>query len=289
MNITQLKYFKALYECKSYTRAAEQSFVSQPALSIAIRKLEGELGVELFNKDGQKVSVTDEGNALYPLVNRVLSDVDSIYLESRRASDDNTYQLKIAVPQDIGVPLILSIKEYFRKNDKNAKPVILQYRPDDLMRELMSGSIDVCIAPESMIPEDMPRTKITSEELCVLVSGSHPFTANGKVTPQMLAGHTVITAPGSSDITALLESWAQENRAAVPIFSEDKYDRWTAVQMLDNSSAAVFPRSSIPFPGCHELPLGPPLRRDLVLVRGGRNTERISESKLADLAESFTA
>lgn len=78
MTLNELKYISSLAKEKHFRKASEKCFVSQPTLSIAIKKLEEELEVILFERNKNKIIVTDTGKKIIKLANQILSNVDSI-------------------------------------------------------------------------------------------------------------------------------------------------------------------------------------------------------------------
>ena len=81
MQLQQLSYFLAVAQAKHFTRAADALGVAQPSLSKQIRVLETELGAELFSRARGNITLTAAGEALLPLANRILADVDTARLE----------------------------------------------------------------------------------------------------------------------------------------------------------------------------------------------------------------
>ena len=78
MDITQLRYFQIIAETGSLTRAAEQLHISQPAMSAMLKKLEEELGVELFDRTPNRIHLNDVGEAALIHVNQILKSVDQM-------------------------------------------------------------------------------------------------------------------------------------------------------------------------------------------------------------------
>ena len=74
MTLTELKYVVALAQERHFGRAAQKCFVTQPTLSLALAKLEGELGVRLFERNKSEVLVTSRGNAVVEQARRVLDE-----------------------------------------------------------------------------------------------------------------------------------------------------------------------------------------------------------------------
>ena len=75
MELHQLRYFRAVAECRSFTRAAKREHVSQPALSHQVMKLEDELGAKLFNRKGHLVELTSYGEAFLPKIENILQQL----------------------------------------------------------------------------------------------------------------------------------------------------------------------------------------------------------------------
>lgn len=95
MNITQLQYFQAVCNFGSTIKAAEALYVSQPSVSNALNKLQGELNLRLFEKCGNRLVLTEEGRLFRDRAEKVLFDLDELNLEIRRISDKNVVSFSI--------------------------------------------------------------------------------------------------------------------------------------------------------------------------------------------------
>ena len=73
MTLQQLKYYCAVYECRSITKAARKNFVTQPAVTAAIRELEKEYAVRLIDKDGKYIRITRAGDRFYEYASQMLT------------------------------------------------------------------------------------------------------------------------------------------------------------------------------------------------------------------------
>jgi len=87
MNYQSLIYFKTVAELQHYTQAANALYITQPALSKAIRNLEYEFGVALFKKDGRNVTLTESGSLFYEYVKRSVDEIDAGIAAVRRLAD----------------------------------------------------------------------------------------------------------------------------------------------------------------------------------------------------------
>ncbi|MDH4135069.1 MAG: LysR family transcriptional regulator, partial [Gammaproteobacteria bacterium] len=97
MTLNELRYIVAVAQERNFRRAAERSFVSQPALSLAIQKLEEELGVQLFERSKTEVSVTPVGAQIVEQAQRALEEVGKIRTLARQGKDQLLGPLRVGI------------------------------------------------------------------------------------------------------------------------------------------------------------------------------------------------
>src|SRR5688572_27212066 len=102
MTLTELRYVVALARERHFGRAAEKCFVSQPTLSVAIKKLEDELGVALFERAASEVRVTDVGNRVIEQAQRVLEEAAAIKQIASAGKDELVGPLRFGAIYTIG-------------------------------------------------------------------------------------------------------------------------------------------------------------------------------------------
>ena len=95
MLFRQMKYFAAVADCGSFTKAADQCYISQSAISQQIQALEKDLGVELIKRENRRFSLTPAGEYFYEQCKGILDDVESIRRETIRIGRDGEQQLRI--------------------------------------------------------------------------------------------------------------------------------------------------------------------------------------------------
>ncbi|MDE2260206.1 MAG: LysR family transcriptional regulator, partial [Betaproteobacteria bacterium] len=95
MNINELRYIVAVAQTRNFRRAAEKCFVSQPALSTAVLKLEEELGVRLFERSRAEVSITTVGQLIVEKAAQVLEEAEQIRLLARQGKNPLAGPLKL--------------------------------------------------------------------------------------------------------------------------------------------------------------------------------------------------
>src|ERR1700731_3188628 len=177
MELHQLRYFCAVAETGSFSRAAEQSHVSQPSLSQQIRKLEDELGARLFDRLGRTVRLTDLGRAFLPRARGVLRELEGARGEvvARKGS--------IGGPVFVGA--ITTIAPYFfprpptpfsRKHPQARVTVVEDITPL-LLEKLRAGSVDVALValPLTTRGHEFKTFALMSEKLYAVLPRLHPL------------------------------------------------------------------------------------------------------------------
>src|ERR1700758_5593776 len=143
MELHQLRYFCAVAETGSFSRAAERSHVSQPSLSQQIRKLEDELGARLFDRLGRSVRLTDLGKAFLPRARAVLRELE--------AAKGDVLERKKSVAGSLVVGVIPTIAPYFlpprltsfTRHFPQAQVTVVEEITPVLLERLRASTIDV--------------------------------------------------------------------------------------------------------------------------------------------------
>ena len=116
MTLTELRYIVAVARERHFGRAAEACFVSQPTLSVAVRKLEDELGIALFERSSTEVSVTPIGLQIVEQAQRVLEEAATIPQLAAQGKDELVGVLRLGVIYTIGPYLLPNLIPLLRKN-----------------------------------------------------------------------------------------------------------------------------------------------------------------------------
>ena len=125
MTITQLQYFVAVVKQNNITKAARQLFVSQAAISFAIKELEKEFNTALFVRYNNQIVLTDEGHHLYKLAVNLLQNVDNTYEDMKNYIKKSSI-LKIGVPPMLGSFIVPSIVQEFTDKNPNTEVQLVE-------------------------------------------------------------------------------------------------------------------------------------------------------------------
>jgi LysR family transcriptional regulator, hydrogen peroxide-inducible genes activator len=175
MELQQLRYFCAIADTGSFTRAAQQTHVSQPSLSQQIRKLEDELGARLIDRLGRNVQLTELGRSFLPRARAVLRDLE--------AARSDVVERKASIGGPIAVGVIPTIAPYFlpsilaafsRKYPEVRVTVVEEITPL-LLEKLRAGTMDVAIAalPLPARSQDFQSFPLRVEKLFAVLPNQH--------------------------------------------------------------------------------------------------------------------
>ena len=192
MTLTELKYVVALAQERHFGRAAAKCFVTQPTLSLALAKLEEELGVKLFERNKNEVLVTGRGEAIVEQARRVLDEVGKIQHLARGSQDQLAGILRLGVIPTIGPYLLPELVPSLRKRAPAMPLVIEENLTGNLAPMLRDGELDVAIIA---LPFALPgvKTQVVYEEpFSVVVPEGHRWSGRRAVKPGELADENLL-------------------------------------------------------------------------------------------------
>ena len=192
MTLTELRYIVAVARERHFGRAAEACFVSQPTLSVAIKKLEEELGVSIFERGGTEVSVTPIGNQIVEQAQRVLEHTQILKELARVGKDPLSGPLKLGIIYTIGPYLLPQLVKQMI-NQAPQMPLILQENFTVKLLELLrSGEIDVAILAEPFSETGLVTQALYDEPFIVAVPKNHELAARASISSEELKSQTML-------------------------------------------------------------------------------------------------
>ncbi|RVU49512.1 hydrogen peroxide-inducible genes activator [Rubrivivax rivuli] len=192
MTLTELKYIVAVARERHFGRAAEACFVSQPTLSVAIKKLEEELDVKIFERGASEVSVTPLGDQIVRQAQQVIEQAQAIREIAKLGKDPVSGPLRLGVIYTIGPYLLPDLV-------KNAiatvpqMPLMLQENfTAKLLDMLRTGELDAAIMAEPFPDTGLAVAPLYDEPFMAAVPAGHPFAQRASVTAEELKNETML-------------------------------------------------------------------------------------------------
>ena len=192
MTLTELKYIVAVAREKHFGKAAEACHVSQPTLSLAIKKLEEELDLKLFERSATEVTVTPLGSEVVLQAQSVLEQASHIKEIAKRGKDPLAGALKLGVIYTIGPYLLPDlVKNVIAKTPQ--MPLMLQENFTVKLLELLrTGELDCAILAEPFPDTNLAVAPLYDEPFLAAMPASHPFAKQDAVTVEQLKAETML-------------------------------------------------------------------------------------------------
>ena len=220
MELRHLRYFAALAERLSFTRAAEQVHVTQSTLSHQIRQLEDQLGERLFQRVGKTVLLTEAGEALLPSVKRALREIDDGVRSLRGSGRVLSGTLRIASSHSFNINLVPGCLAAFLVRHPSVRVVLEELAAGAIEQRLRDGAADLGIAYRPADLAALSFEPLYEEQLVLVVRPSHPWAGRKRVRMTELHQQPLLVLTPEFTTRQLLDGWLRSAGAEPTILAE---------------------------------------------------------------------
>ncbi|WP_219419364.1 LysR family transcriptional regulator [Pseudonocardia nigra] len=272
MTLTQLAYFVALADVRSFTRAAELTGVAQPTLSRQLRALEEELGAPLVDRNAREGPVlTPAGEAVLPLARRMLADSESARSAVAEIVGLRSGRVRVGATPSLCIGVVADVLRVFHEQYPDIRLELVEDGSQPLVRSLARGDLDVAlvIVPPTGIDPSLHTTPILRERLSVAspAAGSAP-SARGSMSIRELSRRPLVVPRQGYDVREVTLQ-AYTDAGVTPRFAVEGGEMDAVLRLVEaGTGVAVVP--DLVFAGRPRLRrtvLTPPLFRTVALAR----------------------
>jgi LysR family hydrogen peroxide-inducible transcriptional activator len=192
MTLTELKYIVAVAREKHFGHAAEACFVAQPTLSVAIKKLEDELGVPIFERGGSEISMTPLGSQIVAQAERVLEQTAAIREIAKQNKDPLTGQLRLGVIYTVAPYLLPQLVRNMIERVPQMPLVLQENFTVKLVEMLRQGELDAAIMAQPFPQQGLLVQPLYDEPFVVAMPSSHPWSNRKKISSADLKNETML-------------------------------------------------------------------------------------------------
>lgn len=195
MNVTlrQLQAFVAVGRAGSFTMAAESLFVTQSALSGLIRELEQSLGLRLIDRSTRRAQLSDVGRDLFPLIEKILNDLDGALGEISNLKALRTGTVRVAAPQLMSCTLLPEVIATFTGHHPGVQIRLADSPVENVATRVLSGEADLGIGPERDPNPHIETTLLFELPFMAVMRSDHPLAGHKSVRWADLTGHPLIS------------------------------------------------------------------------------------------------
>lgn len=192
MTLTELRYIVAVARERHFGRAAEACFVSQPTLSVAIKKLEEELDVKIFERGGSEVSVTPLGEDIVRQAQSVIEQASAIKEIAKRGKDPLAGALRLGIIYTIGPYLLPELVRHTIERYPQMPLMLQENFTVKLLEMLRTGELDCAIMAEPFPDTGLAIAPLYDEPFVVAAPASHPFAQREQISSAELKSETML-------------------------------------------------------------------------------------------------
>lgn len=283
MELRQLEYFLMVSQVNSFTRAAERLYVSQPAVTNAIRGLEEELGIQLFDRGQKQALLTTEGKIFFKHVENVMFGVSKTISEINELKNLNNGTVTLGLTPLAGTAPIPQLLQKFRAAYPHISLTFIEANVSSIQKTLIEDKADLALINAGEKNTLLEYTALASQELVVCCAKGHHFCRKNSLTLADLVDEPLILfKQGCLFRKIIIENFETINTLPQITFESDH------VQTIKSLVACNAGLSILPHDLCESdnnlvaIPLAVPIYITLFLVR--KKNKHLSHAAQALLA-----
>lgn len=226
MDLRQLEYFQMVNKLKSFTKAANTLCISQPSVTVAIKKLEEELGVLLFHRSDKGITLTKEGEAFIQRVDEILNSINNAVLEMNDYKKSKKEIIRVGIPPMIGAYLFPEIFKKYKNDNANLDLVVTELGSLDIISLLETGELDLGVNILNHSSPLLQTQKIKTGEILLCLPPDHPLKDLPTIPFHLLRNEPIIMhkREGTYHRKIILEEFEKHQITPNIIFSSDLFE-----------------------------------------------------------------
>jgi LysR family transcriptional regulator, benzoate and cis,cis-muconate-responsive activator of ben and cat genes len=195
LELRHLRYFVAVAEELNFSRAAERLHMAQPPLSVAIRRLEQDVGEDLFVRTTREVRLTEAGVVFLASARRVLADADRAIVDARRAAAGELGSLRVAFSWSARFETLPAIGQALRARTPDVELLTQEMWNADMASALRRGTIDAAVSLCPELAPDVGGEVIRIERPIAILPGHHALAHEAEIPVEALADEQLVLFP----------------------------------------------------------------------------------------------
>ncbi len=214
MEIRQLKSFRTVANLLSFNKAADQLHYAQSSISVQIQTLEEELGVQLFDRLGKRIQLTETGVLLFEYANKILDLVDETGSAVARDKEP-VGSLTVRIPETFGVHRLPAVLNAFHSRFPKVQLNFITCALEGLEKDLRKGVTDLAfLLAESINAPDLEVETLGFETVVLVAGPGHPLSAKRSVHTRDLAGATILLSRVDCSYRRIFEEILKQEEVA---------------------------------------------------------------------------
>lgn len=267
VDVRQLRYFLEVARVSNFTKAAEGLRIAQPAVSMAIKKLEEELDLVLFNRQDKKVSLTAEGEIFLPHARRIMGDLKTAEQEMGELRGLTRGEVRIGITPMISAYFFPDIIRDFKRRYPDLRLSVLGEGSGRIQKMIGDGELDMGVVAGGTFPDTLEVRRFLREEIVVCVPLGHPFAGRASVSLAEFIGEPLVFYKEGYYIREFFLEAIKGLGAAPDIVFETNLFSLVKSLVRNGTGISIFLRMVVAAdPDLAAIPFDPPLSLDLLIA-----------------------
>ena len=257
MELQQLKYFKTVARMGKISDAAEALFISAPALSTSISRLEKELGVSLFDRTGNRITLNAQGQILLKHTDEIFASLDSAKTELRQSLLPQRHHLSLVI---LNAHMWANLIADFFAEFPDYTLSYSRVDPEDLVQGAVTGNHDFFLADSCEMPlsfqEKLDNIPLFNAQPAVFLHKDHPLAGEPRLSISQIYGERLLLPMKGSGLYLQLQHLFEQQ--GIPFPDESTYSLTVRQRMVANNSGVSFCSlhpDYLPLPDMRYIPL----------------------------------
>ena len=219
MNLERLQTFRLVAQLGSFSRAAEDLFLSQPAVSLQIRHLEKELGVVLLERGGNRVRPTSAGEAVLRFTEQVLESHASLLRELATLQSGSSL-VTIGCSASSTHQVIPQLVAELMRIAPGVQLRVMTLPPDEAAARLQKGELDFTLTTDAFLSDRVAAEPFSVARLFVVAPPTHPLARRGRASPEEVASYPFALLPAPWTAQRRFREWAANQGVEINVTME---------------------------------------------------------------------
>jgi DNA-binding transcriptional LysR family regulator len=288
LDIRQMRAFLAVATAGSFTRAADALALSQPALTVQIRKLEEALGLRVFDRNTRSVSLTRAGRDLLPVLRRIVGELDDVVAEAREQASARRGVVRLAVLPSIASGILPEVIARFRHAHPDVIFVLRDAIAATVNAATLAEEVDLGITGGLVEAPALEALLTATDHMHAIFPSGHALDARGEVALAELGAHPLILMDRATSVRQVVDAAFAGAGLKPVVAAEATYMTTAAAMVRAGLGVAILPGSAMEVravPGLRSRRIASPAfaRTISVIRRAGRTLPPSSTLFLAEL------
>ena len=220
MNLKRLDYFCQLVEIGNFTRAADHIGIAQPALTIAIKKLEQEVGLQLINRAEKNALLTAEGKVLYQSASKLLAQAKQMSIELDELKNLDQGTVRFGVSAMMGSYYFPQVLTQFKQQYPNIKVQLVDQGTASLQGMLLNGELDIALIRGDVENPLLRYHELVNEEVVAGLASDHPLAQQEAMTLAQFCQQPLVLFQQGYFLREVVEEYAKRSQQPLDIRME---------------------------------------------------------------------